>query len=52
MCCLFEAAGWASEQGLRLFLAGCSAQLVRMLSLSDLCDGIDVIPPDGRDDAA
>jgi anti-anti-sigma regulatory factor len=44
LCFLFEAAGWAVEHGSRLYLAGCSAHLVRLLNLTDLLDGLDVIP--------
>jgi anti-anti-sigma factor len=44
MCSLFEAAGSARDRGSHFYLAGCSAQLVRLLHLADLSDGIDVIP--------
>ena len=36
MSILFEAAGWASAQGLRLYLAGCSLQQMRLLHVADL----------------
>jgi hypothetical protein len=39
MSTLFEAAGWALAQGSRLYLAGCSAQLVRLLHVADLYAG-------------
>ena len=41
---LFEAAGWATERGSRLYLAGCSARLVRLLHLTDHWSALDVIP--------
>jgi anti-sigma B factor antagonist len=44
MCSLFDIAGMARDRGSRLYLAGCSAQLVRLLRLADLFDGLDVIP--------
>ena len=44
MCSLFEAAGSARDRGSHFYLAGCSAQLVRLLHLADLSNGIDVIP--------
>jgi anti-anti-sigma factor len=44
MCSLSEAAGLARDLGSRLYLAGCSAQLVRLLHLTHLLDRVDVIP--------
>ncbi len=44
MCSLFDIAGLARDRGARLYLAGCSAQLVRLLRLADLFDGLNVIP--------
>ena len=44
MCSLFDVAGLARDRGSRLYLAGCSAQLVRLLRLADLFDGLDEIP--------
>jgi anti-anti-sigma factor len=44
MCSLFDIAGLARDRGSRLYLAGCSAQLVRLLRLADLFDGLDMIP--------
>jgi hypothetical protein len=44
MCCLFEAAGWAAERGSRMFLAGCSAQLLRLLNLTNAFGEMNVIP--------
>jgi anti-anti-sigma factor len=41
---LFEAAGWATERGSRLYLAGCTAHLVRLLHLTDHWSALDVIP--------
>ena len=41
---LVQAAGWATERGSRLYLAGCSAHLVRLLHLTDRWSALDVIP--------
>jgi anti-anti-sigma factor len=44
MCCLVEAAVWASERGSRLFLAGCSTQLLRLMNLTNAFGEMNVIP--------
>jgi anti-anti-sigma factor len=44
MCALLEATGSARRRGSRLYLAGCSTQLVRLLHLTDLFDEVEVIP--------
>ena len=41
---LTEVTRWAAAQGLRLYLAGCSAELVRLLRLADVLDEVDLIP--------
>ena len=41
---LTEVTGWAAIRGLRLYLAGCSAELVRLLRLADVLDEVDLIP--------
>jgi anti-anti-sigma factor len=41
---LTEVTRWAAARGLRLYLAGCSAQLVRLLHLADVLDEVDLIP--------
>ncbi|MDT0349986.1 STAS domain-containing protein [Pseudonocardia charpentierae] len=43
MCALLEATGSARRRGSRLYLAGCSTQLVRLLHLTDLFDEVQVI---------
>jgi anti-anti-sigma factor len=44
MCCLLDAAGRATARGSRLYLAGCSAQLMRLVYLTDVFGGVSVIP--------
>jgi anti-anti-sigma factor len=41
---LTEATGWAATRDVRLYLAGCSAELVRLLHLADVLDQVDLIP--------
>ncbi len=41
---LTEATGWAAARGLRLYLAGCSVELVRLLRLADVLDEVNLIP--------
>ena len=41
---LTDATEWATARDVRLYLAGCSASLLRQLHLSDLFDGVDLIP--------
>ena len=41
---LVDATGWATVREVRLYLAGCSASLLRLLHVSDLFDGVDLIP--------
>jgi len=40
---LTDATGWATTRDMRLYLAGCSAWLLRLLHLSDQFDGVDLI---------
>ena len=41
---LTDATEWAMARDVRLYLAGCSASLLRQLHLSDLFDRVDLIP--------
>lgn len=41
---LTEVTGWAVARGLRLYLAGCSTELVRLFRLADVLDAVDLIP--------
>jgi anti-anti-sigma factor len=41
---LTNAAGWAAARDVRLYVAGCSASLLRLLHVSGLLDGVAVIP--------
>jgi anti-anti-sigma factor len=41
---LTEVTRWAAARSLRLYLAGCSAELVRLLRLADVLDEVDLIP--------
>ena len=41
---LIDATKWAHARDVRLYLAGCSASLLRLLRMSDLLEEIDLIP--------
>jgi anti-anti-sigma factor len=41
---LTDATGWAKARDVRLHVAGCSASLIRLLHVSHLLDGVDLIP--------
>ena len=41
---LTDATGWATARDVRLYLAGCRASLLRLLHLSDLFDGVALLP--------
>jgi anti-anti-sigma factor len=41
---LTEVTRWAAARSLRLYLAGCSAELVRLLRLAGMLDEVDLIP--------
>jgi hypothetical protein len=41
---LTDATGWGTALDVRLYLAGCSASLIRLLQVSDLFKGVDLIP--------
>jgi len=41
---LIEATRWATARDVRLYLAGCTASLLRLLRLTDLLDEVDLIP--------
>jgi anti-anti-sigma factor len=45
---LVQATARATARGMRLRLAGCSAQLLRLLHLTDLVDGLEIVPPQQR----
>ena len=40
---LIDATGWATTRDMRLYLAGCSASLLRLLHVSDQLGGVDLI---------
>jgi anti-anti-sigma factor len=45
---LVHATERATARGMSLRLAGCSAQLLRLLHLTDLVDGLEIVPPRQR----
>jgi anti-anti-sigma factor len=42
---LTDVTEWATARDVRLYVAGCRASLLRLLHLSDLFDGIALLPP-------